>query len=206
MKSPVILGALLFCACESKPPTQNALEEILSSDSTINPDDTIVPGDSTITSPTAKRIAGRVVSGDFNGDGQQEEAYLVLEKEGHGNPVEDGEPRQYAIYFSSPDIPPIKIGCCDARLINEGDLNKDGTDELSIFQAPMNGKAYIMSTYVLQQDNWQEVMKPFLIPSAGDYFSNEELQNRVFVENDSLFIYDVDVNDKSFKLVKRFIR
>jgi hypothetical protein len=143
------------------------------------------------------------LSGDFNGDGKMEFAYAIKIKEGHGNPVEDGVPDEYAIQFSDTGITSINIGCCEARLINENDLNHDDADEISIFQAPMNGNTYQMTTYTLKGNNWKELIEPFLIPTGGDEVSDKELQERIFIENDALYMYDVDYSDESFKLLKK---
>ena len=142
------------------------------------------------------------LSGDFNGDGKVEFAYVIRTKEGHGNPIEDGVPDEYAIQFSDSGMAAINIGCCEARLINESDLNHDDADELSVFQAPMNGNTYQMATYTLKGNNWKELADPFLIPTGGDEVEDKELQERIFIENDSLYRYDVDVNE-DFKLVKK---
>jgi hypothetical protein len=142
------------------------------------------------------------LSGDFNGDGKVEFAYVIRTIEGHGNPIEDGVPDEYAIRFSDTGMAAINIGCCEARLINESDLNHDDGDEISVFQAPMNGNTYQMKTYTLKENNWKELSDPFLIPTGGDEVSDETLQERIFIENDTLYMYDVDVNE-DFKLVKK---
>ncbi|MCH5597485.1 FEKKY domain-containing protein [Niabella ginsengisoli] len=108
------------------------------------------------------RAIGEEIQGDFDGDGKLEFAKAVKVKEGQGNPVEDGTPDEYEIQFSNHKLKPIKAGCCDIRLVNEGDLNNDGSNEFSIFQAPMNGCTYTMTTYSYSNKSWKQIVKPFL--------------------------------------------
>jgi len=91
---------------------------------------------------------GLIITGDFDGDGKTEKAKLVKVKSGYGNPIEDDVSDEYEIQFSNKKMKPIKIGCCEATLINEGDLNNNDKDAISIFQAPMNGCIYSMQTYI----------------------------------------------------------
>lgn len=143
------------------------------------------------------------IIGDFNGDGHTESAFVVRTKEGHGNPVEDGVPDEYAIQFSDTQLHPININCCEARLFNPGDLNKDGVDEILVFQAPMNGNTFWLNTWTFKSHQWKELIKPIIVPTGGDYVSDEDVKKRVFLENDTLYFLAVDPNDENFKLVKK---
>lgn len=90
---------------------------------------------------------GIKIQGDFNGDKKKDFATAIKTKIGQGNPVEEGTADEFEIQFSGNNLKSINAGCCDIILINEGDLNNDGADELSVFQAPMNGCTYSMTTY-----------------------------------------------------------
>jgi hypothetical protein len=88
-------------------------------------------------------------------------------------------------------------------LFNEGDLNGDGTDELSVFQDPMNGNTYMLTTFSLVgKEQWQKIIEPLLIPTEN-YLSDEALQKRIFLEKDTLYFLEVDVNDENFGLIKQ---
>lgn len=144
------------------------------------------------------------ISGDFDGDGQKEFAFPVKVKQGHGNPVEDGEADEYAISFSNKNIKPINIGCCEARLVNENDLNNDGADDISVFQAPMNGNLYTLTTFTFAgKDHWRTLIEPFLVPASGGELSDDALQARVFLENDTIYFLDTDMNDENMGLLKQ---
>jgi hypothetical protein len=76
-----------------------------------------------------------VIFGDYNGDGKLEYMWL----EAPNIKVEEwgeGDPYDYTCYvkFSDPNIPTLKIeGAPFGNLLNEGDLNKNGTDEIGFY-------------------------------------------------------------------------
>jgi len=103
---------------------------------------------------------------------------------------ENNESAEYIIHFLTNQFESIKIGCCDARLINEGDLNGDGSEEISVFQAPWNGCTYMLSTFSYQNGKWHQIIEPLLIPTGCEYYTDEEIQNRIFIENKTVYIYE----------------
>lgn len=145
---------------------------------------------------------GEKIEGNFKGDGQIYFATAVKIKEGIGNPVEDGTSDQYEIQFSG-NLPVINAGCCSIRLVNEGDLNNDGTDEISLFQAPMNGCTYSMTTYSLTKGNWKKVINEFMIATGCDEISDDDLQRRIFKEKDTIYYFEADPNDENQTLIKK---
>jgi hypothetical protein len=142
---------------------------------------------------------GTSVYGDFNGDGVKEYAFCVQTENGYGNAIENGTPGAYSIYFSSATISEISVGCCEVILINEGDLNSDGADDLSLFQAPMNGNTYSMKTMSFSDSLWKVIVPTFLIPSAGSNISSEGLQNKVYVRDGIIYFQQTDFNSEGFK-------
>ena len=159
----------------------------------------ILPQRKTETKNLVLNSVGAKIQGDFDGDGKMEEAIAVLTKKGHGNPVEDGIPDEYEIQFSNKKIKSIKANCCEIRLVNEGDLNKDGTDEISIFQAPMNGCSYTMTTYSYKKGIWKPIVKTFLVPTACEKTTNENLQKMIFREKKNIYYLSKDPNDETGK-------
>jgi hypothetical protein len=149
---------------------------------------------------------GQAVYGDFNGDGVKEYAFAVQTHKGIGNAIDDGTPGAYSIFFSTESIPEIDAGCCEITLINEGDLNGNGSDEISLYQAPMNGNTFSMTTYSHIDSMWVKLVTTFLIPTGGNDLTSEELQNRVFIEDGVLYYYKTDVNDVDFRLIKTKVK
>lgn len=148
---------------------------------------------------------GTVITGDFQGDGQSVEAIQVLIKKGEGNPVENGVPDDYAVQFPGSQLPEIKVGCCDFRLINEGNLDGYPGDEFSIFQSPMNGCTYTMHTYAFKDGNWKELIPAFMVPTGCEVFSDDQLQQRIFLDGGKLYYYRTDANDENFRLLKTLV-
>jgi hypothetical protein len=150
-------------------------------------------------------LVGAKIEGDFDGDGKNEFATVTKTKQGEGNPIEDGTPDEYTISFSNPSLKAIAINCCEATLINESDLNNDGKDDFSVFQAPMNGCTYSMTTYSVENSDWKQIIETFLVPTGCDGFTTEELQNRIFIENKTVYKLETDPNDESLKLIPKKI-
>ncbi|WP_121965789.1 hypothetical protein [Myroides sp. N17-2] len=139
---------------------------------------------------------GNKIYGDFNGDGKFEYAYRKLTKKGYGNPVENGVPDEYEIHFSDNSINPIKVGCCWFKLINEGDLNNDRADEITIVQSPENGCIGRVSTYTIKNNKSNYLFEPFSIFVCAE-ISNNELEKLIVKENNTIFYFEADPNDEN---------
>lgn len=136
---------------------------------------------------------------DFNGDDEPDDRITVPVVEGSGNPVEDGIPGKFTITFDNKKLPDLAVGCCNPRPVGEGDLNGDGAAELSVFQSPMNGCVYTMTTYTFRNGKWKQLFEPFLVPTGCNEITKEELEALVYKENGKVYFMETDVNDESFK-------
>jgi len=143
---------------------------------------------------------------DFNGDGESDDRITVPVIEGSGNPVEDGIPGKFTITFDNKTLPDLAVGCCNPMPIGEGDLNGDGAAELSVFQSPMNGCVYTMTTYTFRNGKWKQLFEPFNVPTGCDEISAEELQSLVYKEGDKVYIMVTDVNDEDFKRTAKEVK
>jgi hypothetical protein len=140
---------------------------------------------------------GQSISGDFDGDGLNEFAFSVKTKEGKGNPVEDGTPDEYAVNFSNDKLKSIPASCCGFLLVNEGDLNNDGSDEFTIFQSPMNGCTNYVRTFTFSKGTWKELYEPFMYSvGCGVEITDEEFLNWVTLDNGSVYYREPDPNDE----------
>ncbi len=174
---------------------------------TTPPADTPLPAAKDTLSPpkndTPKRLIGETIEGDFDGDGIPEFATVVLTKKGEGNPVEDGTPDEYQVQFSNPKMEPLVAGCCEMRLVNEGDLNGDGCDDISLFQAPMNGCSYMMRTYSFKDGDWYQTVEPFLVPTGCDPPADPVVQGYLFREVGATYYLETDMSTEEMLLVKK---
>lgn len=131
------------------------------------------------------------VAGDFNGDGSIDTAYGVVVQ------------GVYEVNFSVQSMHALELGKGAIRLINEGDLNGDGRDELSVFQAPVRGCAYTMTTWTYYPTGWRRITDPWVIQTGCAYISDEDLQSRIVLEDGVVYYYQEDVNADDESLVKR---
>ena len=149
-----------------------------------------------------KKIAEKI-EGNFLGNGKTIVATAIKIKEGKGNPAEDGTPDEYEIRFSDSQLKPIKAGCCEVILINEGDLNHNGNDEISVYQAPMNGCTYTMTIYSSSNGKWNKIIDTFLVPTACEPLSKDDLQKMIARDKKGIYYYQKEMDDENGKLIKK---
>jgi len=101
---------------------------------------------------------GQRITGDFNGDGKTDTAFVKQ--------TTKAKVRNWTLLFSDKTISSIRLGCCEVYLINEGDLNKNKTTEISVFQAPENGCTYMWTTYSYIAGTWTKLIPMFLVPTG----------------------------------------
>lgn len=141
---------------------------------------------------------GDSIIGDFDGDGRSETATLQIDKEGKF----EESAWTLAVHFSNKSIPPIIFECDReySTLINEGKLGKGGEDKISIYSPPLGGCTFNMTTYMFDGKKWQIVVQPFLVSTACDEMSEEDLQKIVFDENGAIYYYQTD--SETMKLIR----
>jgi hypothetical protein len=142
-------------------------------------------------------VEGKHVTGDFDGDGKIDTAIVKQTINAKT------KAKSWALFFSDKNIIGLQLGCCDVYLINEGDLNKDNTTEISVFQSPENGCTYTWTTYSYKAGQWTELIPTFLVPTYCDPFNAKELEKKVFIENGKVYYWDIDVNDVKNKPIKK---
>lgn len=137
-----------------------------------------------------KKLVGDKIYGDFNGDGSFEYAYRVMTEKGDRNPVEDGTPDKYEIQFSDKKIESIRnLGWC--FLINEGDLNNDGSDEITVYSTPENGCIGYATTYTIKNKKSYSLINLFSVYSGDcDNEMSIELQDLVELNNGVVYYYE----------------
>lgn len=152
----------------------------------------------TLEQDTQPIMIGDSIIGDFDGNGKLEAATLHIIKEGEFQE----KPWIFSIDFSDKNIPSILFECDRdySTLINEGNLGRIGGDKLSVYSPPLGGCTYTMKTYSFSKNKWNIIVPLFLVPTACEDLTDNELQERIFSENGSIFYYEVDPNTS--KLIK----
>lgn len=204
MKKIFVIALLALAACKKDIPSTPAETDstivdtsnlpLPVEDTTGNIDNEAIAPERTTANPDES------VTGNFTG--KQLTAMATLVHKGEGAPVDGGTPSSYSITFSDPNISAIPAGCCEILLLNEGDLNGDGLDELGFAQAPMNGCTFTYHVYTFKNGKWKEAIEPFLIPTGCDGITRNDLQKRVFNEGGEIYTLLTDMNDENMKQVK----
>ncbi|MCF6401274.1 hypothetical protein L3C95_00205 [Chitinophaga filiformis] len=149
------------------------------------------------------------VEGYFNGDTSRDIGYGVFygrinSDKPHEEGMEVTSETQYVVRFQDNKIKPMPVVIGrHIRLVNEGDLNGDGEDDISVFVQSMHACMYTCSTWSYIAGRWVRITEYWDIPTACDYLSDEDLESRIEMEDGELYYYETDINDKDFPLVKK---
>jgi hypothetical protein len=147
-----------------------------------------------VENPAPESVESPKIEADFNGDGKKESAELILTVKGQGNPQTDKDYKldEYELKFSDDKIPAMKPNCCKPQILLEGNLNSDKTEEISLITYSPNGTQVTMETYTFKDNKWTKLVSPVIEPGVGTDISMDELQRRVFSENNSIFYMNSD--------------
>jgi hypothetical protein len=105
-------------------------------------------------------IPNNAIKGDYDGDGETEFAWII-------NAETDGDRClnicECFVTFSNKSIPKFKVGktCVTAHIRNEGDLNDNGVDDLSINTHGFNSTWSGVYVYTNRNGNWSDLVEPF---------------------------------------------
>jgi hypothetical protein len=113
-----------------------------------------------------------ISSGDFNGDGTKED--LIVQK-----PARDTSGKYLSvetkISFTNIDLPEIIIpNCIGVNVLNENDVDGDGSDDFSIVIKTPSGDVGDVILYSFKRGAWQELTK-FKAPESEVFGSRQNL-------------------------------
>jgi hypothetical protein len=121
-------------------------------------------------------VEGVFLRGDFNGDDKYEYAWVQLFKyDSLGNCEPSCEQK---VVFSDPFISEIKTGrdYYGGSLWNQGDLNKDGADEISLIPFGDASEWSYCALYSFQNGKWFQPIEPFTVyGTGGDYIDQDSI-------------------------------
>ena len=131
-----------------------------------------------------EKTAVNTLIGNFNGDNKIEIAYV--------------DQKNSSVDFLNDTMIPIILNSNtgEFRLFNEGDLDNDGSNELSVYQSYDDIDFDIMTTYSFKDGNWTEIIESFQIFNNGKRLSDKEIENKVFTKNKIAYYYDFEDFEK----------
>lgn len=149
-----------------------------------------------------RKTIGKTIEGDFNGDDKTETATITKVKTKLFN---NQELIEYHIVFSDATVKPMILECPfkKMQLINEGDLNNDNSDDISIsYELSPDTPISQMHTSSFNNFEWNDIIGVFSINVGSDTLSAEQLQNIVTKKNKSIIYNTYGKNfefDKNLK-------
>jgi hypothetical protein len=142
-----------------------------------------------------------LIMGDFDGDHIPDSGYFVVvdkyitefdpkDYEHGGDNHIDSVVYGYKFCFPGEKIATLPgLGGAVVSLVNEGDVNRDGKDEISVLQQHLLTGTCAFNTYTYQNGQWKQILgKQF----AGYYglIEEVEVQGRIVMEDSILYYYE----------------
>ena len=155
---------------------------------------------------------GLQIEGQFDTQGEAKVVKIAQTKFGNGR-IEDGKPNEYIISFNNGEIKPIEMicACSNPILINEGDLNNDGIDEISVASISKIDSIIVLETYSVANKRF----KLLLLSTIGvkKEVEQSKLQSFIVKEGDNIiqnsYFDGISVNKKgetNNKIQKKVIK
>ena len=111
-------------------------------------------------------------SGDFNGDGENEDL-IVLKPEMDSS--KNYLSTETKISFTNMDLPEIVLpNCVGVNVLNENDVDGDGSDDFSIVIKKPDGQVGEVILYSFKRGKWQQ-LATFIAPSEEVFESRQNL-------------------------------
>jgi hypothetical protein len=111
-------------------------------------------------------------SGDFNGDGEKEELIVIKPERDSSDKYLSTETK---ISFTNIDLPEIIIpNCVGVNVLNENDVDGDGSDDFSIVVKTPDGNVGDVNLYSFKRGKWQTIAT-FKAPEDEVFSSRQNL-------------------------------
>lgn len=111
-------------------------------------------------------------SGDFNGDKEKEDLIVLKPEQDSSGRYLSAETK---ISFTNMDLPEIIIpNCIGVNVLNENDVDGDGSDDFSVVIKKQDGEVGDVILYSFKRGKWQELAK-FKAPDSEVFASRQNL-------------------------------
>jgi hypothetical protein len=144
-----------------------------------------------------------LIAGNFDGDDIPDSGYLVVVdkhiQQFDPNDYEHGEDNHldsvtydYKFYFRNERIATLSdLGGAAVTLINEGDINQDGRDEISVIHQYLQTGMGILNCYTCQNGKWEEIAT---FEFGGYYAALDriEAEGKIVLKDSTPYFYEND--------------
>ncbi|RPD39161.1 hypothetical protein [Chitinophaga barathri] len=178
MKHLLIPVLMCFVACQLQPrPNQAVVEAMIRSMDSTEKHNKKLPPNGIWKKDTL------YVTGDFNGDRRKDTAYSFM-----SDSVNTFYDLCY-VRFTSGSLPDLEPTQGRKRLVNEGDLDYDGVDELSAFGEVSPDCSVSHITFSFKKGKWEVFTGPHYLTTSCAPMTDKDLQKCMVLENDTLFLW-----------------
>lgn len=133
------------------------------------------------------------IKGNFDGNKTKDKITIYESKPGTELPAQlGGESPECNVKTTLINIKNISLLKECGQLINEGDLDGNGSDEFSLVSWSPNGTQVNMNTYKIEKGELVLICSPLFEPGIGTDVTNKMLNDRVYKKNGRIYYIDYD--------------
>lgn len=133
------------------------------------------------------------INGDFDGNKTKDKITIYESKPGTELPAQlGGESAKCDVKTTLINIQNIDLLKTCGKLINEGDLDGNGSEEFSLISWSPNGTQVSMDTYKIEKGKLVLICSPIFEPGIGTEVTNKMLNDRVYKKNGRIYYIDYD--------------
>jgi len=202
---PLLLILITSCsAIEKNEQTSTADTTVANYDTTTTGHYPPAPGNDETPAESSIEIGdSMLITGNFDGDNIPDSGYFVVVdkhiqqfdprdyEHGEDNHL-DSVTYDYKFYFHDERIGTLAdLGGAAVTLINEGDINQDGKDEISVIHQYLQTGMGILNCYTCRNGKWEEIASH----EFGGYYAaldRIEAEGKIIVKDSTPYFYEND--------------
>ena len=112
---------------------------------------------------------------------------------------------RYEVHFTD-GSPPMTTGMRATWLFAEGDLDRDGLDDITIYHKPLAGQTFYFETLGYSRGKWRKLFDPFLYGTEYEDLTDDQLQAIVFRKNGHIYTRTKDLGEEKYEFKTRKVR